>query len=254
MAYGTAAMWRTTWAAPPAARASATEPGCSSSTTASRPKPAPGSRRWARQATHAQCTNSRLAARSPDASGSQGRSPSAKASTPPSPPATTTQGPGRSSPAYREKAEAEARSSNTWGGRGRRCASLVASRPAPQSGSTPLRDQGQDVVAGDQLARLVGDLDVPGHHALAAALGVDLHAVDLALGGQARLDGVADGHRLDEAQRVQAVVGQHRARGRADEQAGRGRQHEVAVGDALAEGGLLGGQLVKLNFIHQNKK
>jgi hypothetical protein len=60
----------------------------------------------------------------------------------------------------------------------------AAGRPARRrhGGSAALGHQGQDVVAGHQLAVLVADLHVPGHHALAHALGVLLLAVDLALG------------------------------------------------------------------------
>ena len=53
------------------------------------------------------------------------------------------------------------------------------------------------------------------------ALRVLLAAVDLALAGEPRADRVADADRLDEAQRVEPVVGEHRPRRRRDEQARR---------------------------------
>ena len=114
-------------------------------------------------------------------------------------------------------------------------------------GLLALGDEREDVVAGDDLAGLVGHLDVPRDDALAAPLRVLAVAIDLALARQARPDRVADRDRLDEAQRVEPVVGEHRPRRRRDEEPRRRRQHEVAVRDALAERRLLGRDLVEVH-------
>src|SRR5204862_6698683 len=87
-----------------------------------------------------------------------------------------------------------------------------------------LGDQREDVVAGDDVGELVGYFHVPRDDALAAALGVLLVAVDLALAREASADRVAARDRLDEAQRVEAVVGEHGPGRRRDEQPRRRRE------------------------------
>src|SRR5450830_365881 len=86
-------------------------------------------------------------------------------------------------------------------------------RPGPRA-LCAFHHQRQDVVAGHQFVALVGDLYVPCHHALAHAFVVGAVAVDLTLAGQARADSVADCDWRDEAQVVEAIVGQHWTRRR----------------------------------------
>src|SRR5690554_1168016 len=140
------------------------------------------------------------------------------------------------------------RASSAWHG-------SVTLQDSPAWGATPpmakesgaLGHQREDVIAGHQLILLVGDFHVPYDHALRVALGRGAALIDLALAGQAGADGVAGGHRGDEPQGVQAVVGQDRAFAGIDEQAGSGGQHEIAMGDTLAELGLPGGDLIEVH-------
>src|SRR5262249_10866260 len=93
-----------------------------------------------------------------------------------------------------------------------------------------LAHHGEHVVVGDRLAVLVGDGGIPAHLAIAGA-----GAQRLLLAGEAHADAIAGLDGPGEAQRVDAVVGEHRTDGRVDEQARGGRDQEVAVGDAPAE-------------------
>ena len=60
----------------------------------------------------------------------------------------------------------------------------------------------------------------------------------ISLAGEADAEGVAGVDRGEEAQVVDAVVGEHRARGRVDEEAGGEGDDQVAVGDAAVEEGV----------------
>lgn len=82
---------------------------------------------------------------------------------------------------------------------------------------------------------------------MGGAVGGGFALVDLAFAGEAGLDGVAGADGGDEAQGVEAVVGEDRAGGRGDEEAGGGGEQEVAVGDAFAELGVFGGDLVEVH-------
>ena len=77
---------------------------------------------------------------------------------------------------------------------------------------------------------LIGDLRIPGH--LAPAL---VGAQALARAGEPHFDSIAGFHRFHESQLVEAVIAEHRAVVRIDEQSRRGRNQKVAVRDAAAE-------------------
>src|SRR5688572_6368075 len=91
----------------------------------------------------------------------------------------------------------------------------------------------QHVIGGDRLAVLVLDLGVPGH--LAPAL---VDAQELLPAGEPDPDPVAGLHRLHEAKRVEAVIAEHRAVVRVDEESRGGGDQEIAVRDAAAEQGI----------------
>ena len=113
------------------------------------------------------------------------------------------------------------------GGRGVRSAT-----PASTSGGgwPGLGDQRQHVVRRHRVAVAVG------HHGVPADLAVvGVRARGDLLDGQRHRDRVAGLDRGEEAQVVDAEVGQHRAGVGVDEQPGGQRHHEVAVGDDAAE-------------------
>src|SRR5699024_6144673 len=102
-----------------------------------------------------------------------------------------------------------------------------------------LLGESEHVIAGDNLIVLVVQHGVPAD--LAVVIG---DARGDALGGQFDADGVVVGHRGDEAEVLQAVVGQDGARLWLNEEAGGPGDQQVAVGDATWEervghGGLL---------------
>ena len=92
---------------------------------------------------------------------------------------------------------------------------------------------GQHEIRCHGLAILVGDFRVPGHFAPTL-----VGAQALARAGQPHFDPIPGLYRLHEAQLVQAVIAQHRAILRIDEQPRGRRYQKIAVRDAAAEEGI----------------
>src|SRR5438105_2024254 len=86
----------------------------------------------------------------------------------------------------------------------------------------------QDRIHRHGLVRLVSHFDIPRDHAL-RNLTLTILLDRLLFAREARLNRVADIHGLHESKALETIVGEHRARGRIDEQASRSGQHEVPV-------------------------
>jgi hypothetical protein len=114
---------------------------------------------------------------------------------------------------------------------GHRYAVALGLALAPSLGGRPLLgDQGQQLIGGHRLVVLVGHADIPAHLTVPGVLARD----DL-LAGQRHGQLVARVDRREEAQVLQAIIGQHRTGIRLDKQPGRERDDEVAVRDPAVE-------------------